>query len=759
MPSVQALEQGAAARGHRATPLVSLKMRPLFSRRTLIAGASLFVLSLLFHQTYYLRGTEPLISSEVELLPNHHEKQPQQQHDKQQAITGSGQNYEARGLFKAVWVEGYDNTAIPGGEYVGQNLSCSTLAHSSEIGVQESFFLHDNFVEIAAELDAHPMIDYAPTMNRIKEGTFSLNEILAASWDRLATACVWMPDHGVHLCVSRIIFHPGGQKDRCRISFLRGQIYSENWMHLDRYTLKWKGREIQFPKVFDTPTEYKIGGLLFGPEDARIIIEEGVEDAEPVIVFNMITSRSNWKRAMWIFRPFSEQSNILTVRGTERPKKEKNWAPFFVRELEQDDPESNTTTSAGQPSKHIHFIWRFEPLTVLKCRLSTGMCDVVFEQKVLPALSSQHDDHDGSLRGGTQLIPIPLSNKEKLESPFGSPNVQAFVSFPRTHVEKAGGCRQAVYRPELTVLVTNTTHFYLTYASQALDFGEGVVMDADALADPCGKGRIMITNSIARWDLDGRDANGKQMDVMTLTLSVDDATVQVMMVAGVWNLLRGLPSLASYFGQQKVESTTEGFPTFANDAAQNEYSALLEPFDRYERANAVGWDVRACLEESALSYVNSHVDKVKQAEEKKKAAEKAKADEKQAEEKAKADEEKKKKDEAAKKAKEEEAKKKEAEAKKLQEQKALEEEEKKKKAKEAQQQEKTASEQAKDTGSKSVDNKDNKKPQDAKEQPKDIKDSDTKPAADSKDDSKKVQDVPTTSEAKNQPKISTPAAR
>lgn len=581
---------------------------------------------------------------------------------------------------------------MPGGEYLGRNLSCPSLGHAAELGVQESFFLHDNFLEIAGELDSHPMIDYVPALAKFGDGAFSLSKMLAASWDRLATACVWMPDHGVHLCVSRIIFHPGGRKDRCRISFLRGQIYSENWIHLDRYRLKWKDQEIVFPKVFDTDTEFKIGGGLYGPEDARIIIEEGVDDAEPVVVFNMITSHSDWKRAMWVFRPFSEQSRILTVRGTERPKKEKNWAPFFVRELEG----ASNATLQRQASTYIHFIWRFEPLTVLKCHLTTGMCDVVFEQAVLPALSSQHDDHDGSLRGGTQLVPIPLSN-QKTESLFGSPNVQAFVSFPRTHVEKAGGCRQAVYRPELAVLVTNTTHFYLTYASEALDFGEGIVMDAAALADPCGKGRIMITNSIARWDLNGRDANGKQMDVMTLSLSVDDATVQVLRVAGVWSLLRGLPSLSNYFEQANVESI-DGFPA-VNDLEDSEHATLLQPFDRYERANAVGWDIRACLEESAIRNVNAHVDPVKQAEEKAKAEELRKAEEEKKKAEAQKIEDEKKKA-AAQKAEEEkkvaaqraDEEKKKADAKKAQEQKAVEE----KKAQDKKiQQEKAAQEQKK----------------------------------------------------------------
>jgi beta-1,2-mannosyltransferase len=554
-------------------------------------------------------------------------------------------DYEEKGgKFQPLRMHGFENNGVPGGEYVGHNLSCSSLAHSAAIGVQESFFLDDDIMEIAADLDGHPMIDYAPSVAKLKAESYTLADLVESSWDRLATACVFMPDYGVYLCVTRIIYHPGGAKDRCRINFLRGQIYSQSWIHLDRYHLTWQGQEMVFPKIFDTDTEFKVGGQLYGPEDARIVIEEGVEGAEPVVVFNMISTQSEWKRAMWIFRPFSQRTRILTIRETTRPKKEKNWAPFFLRELE----DVNDGHGKHRPSKYIHFVWHFEPLTVVKCHLQSGMCDVVFEQAVLPDLWSQHGDHDASLRGGTQLVPIPLSRKPS--AAFGSPHVQAFVAFPRTHSElKPGGCKQAFYRPHMTVLTTNTTHFYLSYGSEALDFGSDVVMDAATIADPCGKGRIMITNSVAGWDMNARVGEGVQTDVMSLTLSVDDATVQVLRVSGVWDLLRGLPSLAGYFEQTTTTTTTTSSSSFPLlEAVEDEReTTALRSLDPFHRADAVGWDVRACLEEAALTYLSAHLPDVGNGITAKKPTDeeqmKKKAQQEEEQRKKKADEEKKKK--------------------------------------------------------------------------------------------------------------------
>jgi 2'-5' RNA ligase len=91
----------------------------------------------------------------------------------------------------------------------------------------------------------------------------------------------------------------------------------------DNHTITWKNEIFTFALIFDIPAEFEAGGSFSGPEDPRIIIE-GVQDAEPVIIFDMISGISDRLRTMWIFRPFSSHSTVLTIRGAERPIAEKN---------------------------------------------------------------------------------------------------------------------------------------------------------------------------------------------------------------------------------------------------------------------------------------------------------------------------------------------------------------------------------------------------------------------------------------------------
>jgi hypothetical protein len=119
---------------------------------------------------------------------------------------------------------------------------------------------------------------------------------------------------------------------------------------------------LTFPLVFDIPTKYEGGdGEFYGPEDPRIILEDNVQGAEPVIIFNMAHERSDWKRAMYAFRPFSGHLTILTIRDTNRAISEKNWPPFF---LPSEDPKPEK--AARKPDEYIHFVYNFKPLKILK---------------------------------------------------------------------------------------------------------------------------------------------------------------------------------------------------------------------------------------------------------------------------------------------------------------------------------------------------------------------------------------------------------
>lgn len=420
--------------------------------------------------------------------------------------------------------------------------------------------------------------------------TTSLGDLIGQSWDELAVSCTFLPSHEVYLCVSRIIFHPGSALDKVRASFLRGRIFDESWTHQSGYILSWPGAHpITFPNIFDVGMKWKPKGLAYGPEDPRIIVED-VPGAEPVIVFSMLGPTPEWKRAMFVFRPFTNVMTILTVRGTERPRKEKNWSPFFLSDLEQ-------------PSTVLYFIWRHAPLTILRCSLQDGMCDIAYEQQVAPELVAQAHNSIAELRGGTQLVPIPRSIGS-----LPSPGVeQAYLTVSRHHVNPKPypNCTKPAYRPEIVVLKTNGTHFYFAYISGPIDFGPDMVFSAPELAESCGAGRIIIATSIARWEVSAPAASRgafdtqRNADVMTLSLTVNDNSVQFVLLSGVYELLQGLPSLSTYFGgRQSIEDGKEdAFGAFEGETA-------------FQKASAAGWTIRTCVEDAAEEYTWQHLGRV-----------------------------------------------------------------------------------------------------------------------------------------------------
>ena len=449
---------------------------------------------------------------------------------------------------------GYANTGLPG------QVSCDKLKNESTIEVQDGIHLYDNLLQIAQTLESHPIVVYPQEL--LEQGLL-FSEVVEATWSRMSGSSIWLPDQKIFLSVTRVIFYTTGRLDMPKMSFLRGQVYDQDWNHLENHVISWNGQTLTFPLVFnEVHTEYEKGGIWYGTEDPRIVIEEGVEHAEPVVVFNMISKRSEWSRAMWIFRPFSGFSTVLTIQEHERGGTEKNWAPFFVT------PPPTSPGAIKKPSEHLHFIYEFRPLRILRCHLHTGTCEYVFEQMVSEDLITPHQDGQGSLRGGTNFVPVPLA-------PFQDhPKLRVWAGFPRTHID--AGCGAGVYRPHYVVLVKTGSHFHITYASDALDLGNAVLSE-EASADPCDKGRILIPNSISSWDT--RFESG---DVMTVTFSVSDTTVQVARMKGLLAFTQGLPRL-----QELLTYDSSGV------GRQEALSA---------RYSAVGEDVRACSVEAGTNH-------------------------------------------------------------------------------------------------------------------------------------------------------------
>ena len=467
------------------------------------------------------------------------------------------EHYLQWGSFQSIDLPGFLNSGLPG------QRSCDTLKYNASIGVQKSSHLRDDLEQIALSLDTNPAVDYG---SLIDDPDLKVADIVQRTWARLSGSSVWLPEQRVFLVVTRIVFL--GEKQILsapKASFLRGQIFNENWEHQENYNVKLSGETLTFPLVFDIPTKYEGGqGEYYGPEDPRIILEDNVQGAEPVIIFNMAHERSDWKRAMYTFRPFSRLLNILTIRDTGRADCEKNWAPFF---LPSEDLKHKK--SAREPNEYIHFVYNFKPLKILKCHLRCGDCHVVFEQLLPNNIVTQDGDDGGSLHGGTNFVPFPIPRSAGVHE-----DVRVYVAFPRTNVGRQCGKDWVNhYRPEFIVMVSFRGSFHMAFASKALDFGSAI-LELDEDDDPCDKGRILIPNSISQWDT--------AQDVMTMTFSVDDKTVQIARIRGLLSFVRGLPQ---FKGLWKKKGPLKG-----------ELLDLMNVLSSWS-----GDNVRACLVESAVN--------------------------------------------------------------------------------------------------------------------------------------------------------------
>lgn len=475
------------------------------------------------------------------------------------------------GPFEPMQVPGFLNTGLPG------KRSCDALRYNSSVGVQKSFYLTDDIRQIAMTLDSHPIVDYPDDV--MNDPNMKVTDIVEQSWARLSGSSVWLPEQGVYLSVTRIIFCPTRTRSVPKMSFLRGQVFNREWEPLNNHNITWDGKVFNFPLVFDVPAQWEQDGNLYGPEDPRIILEDGVKGAEPVVIFNMIGKRSDWKRAMYILRPFSNHTTILTIKDTERQWTEKNWAPFFVpyhqpvKHLGTGDkePPKNVATPRIE-NEYIHFIYSFKPLQILKCHLRCGDCEFVYEQVVPENFHSKHREDGGSLRGGTNFVPVPIPKQMRVD-----PRVRVYAAFPRTNIEQH--CSGSFYRPEFVVMVMIGDQFHLAFASESLDFGNAII-ELSPEDDRCDKGRILIPNSVAQWDT----SNGQ--DIMSVTFSVNDETVQVARVEGILEFVHKMPQFQNLLS---LDGPLKG--------ADTDLMNMLSSW--------VGDDLRGCLVEAALNYTEA----------------------------------------------------------------------------------------------------------------------------------------------------------
>ncbi|TKX23059.1 hypothetical protein C1H76_4711 [Elsinoe australis] len=535
-------------------------------------------------------------------------------------------SYDKNGDFFRYPLPGYDNNEISGRSKNAFRAACPTLQVFSEIGYQKPWMLDDDLSQIAFSLADHPMVEYTSKLFPKEQSLMRMSDLVKKSWDRMANACVFLSEYQVNLCVTRVLFKGNNNYGRCIVSFLRGQIFDKNWNHMNNHVIHWRDKSVTFPTMFETPSEYFEDGGTFGPEDPRIIIEENVPGAEPVIIYNMKTAETDWKRAMWFIRPFSGHSSVLSIDDQERRKTEKNWVPTFVETSEM----ANKKPSERTPSDEIHLVYNFNPIQILKCNLLSGDCTFTYKDEVEEGLVGKYENAFSFLRGGTQFVPVPLrpaptyarAVSEKGSTLLGgslAPNYQMFLSFPRTHTEKTEACPWAVYRPEIMVLLTNGSSWVVAHASFPIDLGAGTLLSEKDFMQPCAAGRILLFNSIASWDtaadlgkarfvggdsdsapsrLNTKDGRASDLtDVMTITATVNDASAQAVRLTGILDYLKKLPSVQEFLNHPERVFDTSMVKTEESDSGKSSV---------FERNIVAGMAVRSCVEAEARTYVGEH---------------------------------------------------------------------------------------------------------------------------------------------------------
>lgn len=420
--------------------------------------------------------------------------------------------------FERLTVPGFHNDGVP-----RSTAGCDERRHTATLGVLPSLSLQDNLTQAVESLTGYPQLDIA-----LKIQDLPLEDFVAKNWAEMPGSGVWLSEYEVYFVVTRVVYYPSGTLAEPTISFLRGRVFDALWNHLDNYTLDWDEEPITFPRMLEIPVIWNEGGAFIGPEDPRVIIEDGVPGAEPVIIFNMLSEKVDARQAMWVHRPFTNITNPLIIRGEVQRPEEKNWAPFFHSE----------SSLYRQPSRHLNFVYSLQPLQILRCHIRHGLCDWTFKQALPAGMIHDHPEVRGEMRGGTNFIQVHESD----------PDISLWVGFSRTHLEGicgGGGGNSSnsdpsgsIYRPELVILANSGSEFHIVYASEALDFGTAV-LDQAAREAPCTESRILMPNGIVRWDQDRRD-------LLQLALSMNDHSTQVLALRGVSQLVQSQPYLMEW---------------------------------------------------------------------------------------------------------------------------------------------------------------------------------------------------------------------
>ena len=425
---------------------------------------------------------------------------------------------------------------------------------------------------------------------------------------KFAGTSVWMPEHGVHLMVSRVLFSRRGIKWNPQISLLYAQVFDENWQEMTNVELvvntmtpegKREYQNLKFPQFLPIPFYHNSDFTKrrwYGPEDTRIMmVQNEMGKQEPIIIFNSdqrnykeqkfvkdlaqlkpdqkeeelpndITMQVSYEmhRSIFVGWPFRYQLGKTNTDGIADERfdnvKYNKVAELRINGEARKKIEKNWTpfvdpmerTSDGD--NHLYIIYKWDNLEVLKCQLvlkdnDLGKCDFVYKD---PS-EAKDNAKIGPVRGGTEIISLSTIDAK-------NPQYQrTWVGFLRAHINHCG-CGRSMYRPNFYILRRDpdSSTFNVIYLSSSIAFDIPVVGWRKhevqcAKRDP----NVLIPNGISSWQMDTE----RDVDVLSLTLSVADEDNRLLHIYGIKELIDELlanyENMASNSGESNVNLGNE----------------------------------------------------------------------------------------------------------------------------------------------------------------------------------------------------------
>lgn len=466
---------------------------------------------------------------------------------------------------------------------LGKDKQCPKLAQDITVEVSPSQFIDADLYEIVDTFrkensgyyqDIKPFFDDYPLEKMFEEKT------LETFCYRLAGSLVWLEQYRVHYMISRIVFSPWNRRDKPNLSLTYAQIFDENWEELKNVELIFPTNNPdmgvtsnihpedlfmtqQFPSIVPIPfyhnTRFQKEGYN-GPEDPRIILVKNPRGyEEPLIMFNAMhrkvkeqvldldqETKVNYHlfRSMFMCWPWQTQrgkynvddlrspnddklyTRITEIRKYNSPRsQQKNWTPltsFHEREHNGYD-------------KFLYLVYQWKNLEIMKCPLVDNVDSVIFctMEYRLPGLNNV-----GPLRGGTELVNVNqfldqyknVPDVVKVTSGI-PPGREIWFGFARAHFKECG-CGKHFYRPNLVVVTRDLGRKYkVSHISLFLSLGVRVQgWDMSSVNEVCfpDNPNAMIPNGISKWTL-----NSEFQDVLTLSYSISDATVELIHIRGL----------------------------------------------------------------------------------------------------------------------------------------------------------------------------------------------------------------------------------